>query len=303
MKPRARLLKFLAGAGLTLALLVALFALFNALIPNLGATPAEVAGSLPGDELVTQPSVVWNHAATLNAPPEQVWPWLIQIGDTRAAYYSYTFIENLFAGYAMYNNANQVQPEWQNPPSGQGVIMDYLVLCDAQTNQYVLACSTDKLPPGFIWTWLWAVEPAGAGQSRLLVRHNIQLPAEMNSPAVVTALNLSGYVMEKGMIEGIRQRAEGRSEPDFIEVVDIGLWLAALAAGSAAGVLFVKRENWQWPLGLGLIVVVALFVLTYVQPVVWVRFEVVVALWMGVWSVGRVGMGKREEAVALPASR
>ena len=35
---------------------------------------------LPGDDLIMSPSLVTNHAATVDAPPEQVWPWMTQVG-------------------------------------------------------------------------------------------------------------------------------------------------------------------------------------------------------------------------------
>src|SRR5204863_3147024 len=45
-----------------------------------GSTPAERRQPLPGDELVDYPSVVTNHATTIQASPEKVWPWLVQMG-------------------------------------------------------------------------------------------------------------------------------------------------------------------------------------------------------------------------------
>jgi hypothetical protein len=45
-----------------------------------GSTPAERSRRLPGDELVNRPTLVTNHAAHLPAPPEDVWPWLTQLG-------------------------------------------------------------------------------------------------------------------------------------------------------------------------------------------------------------------------------
>src|SRR3954447_9975734 len=45
-----------------------------------GSTKAERALALPGDDLVAHPSVVTDHAATIDAPPDDVWPWLVQVG-------------------------------------------------------------------------------------------------------------------------------------------------------------------------------------------------------------------------------
>ena len=51
-----------------------------------GATPAERAASLPGDDLVTA-DVVMDRAFELDAPPAEVWPWLVQLGKRRAGWY------------------------------------------------------------------------------------------------------------------------------------------------------------------------------------------------------------------------
>ena len=60
-----------------------------------GATPAEVVRPLPSDALVTDPTFDATRAITLEAPPEQVWPWLVQMGLTRAGWYSYDLLDNL----------------------------------------------------------------------------------------------------------------------------------------------------------------------------------------------------------------
>ena len=52
------------------------------------ATDQERAMPLPGDDLVPSPMVQATHAVTINAPPQQVWPWLVQTGQGRAGFYS-----------------------------------------------------------------------------------------------------------------------------------------------------------------------------------------------------------------------
>ena len=54
-----------------------------------GATDVEVALRAAGDELVRDPNLVATRAVTVDAPPEAVWPWLVQIGTGRAGWYSY----------------------------------------------------------------------------------------------------------------------------------------------------------------------------------------------------------------------
>jgi len=54
-----------------------------------GATKAELRRSLPGDGLVHTVKVGYTQAITINAPPEEVWPWLVQIGYQRGGWYTY----------------------------------------------------------------------------------------------------------------------------------------------------------------------------------------------------------------------
>ncbi len=53
-----------------------------------GATPDEVALSLPGDDLVENPRLASTRAITIRATPDEVWPWIAQIGQGRGGFYS-----------------------------------------------------------------------------------------------------------------------------------------------------------------------------------------------------------------------
>jgi hypothetical protein len=81
-----------------------------------GATDEEVTGSYPGAELVPDGQRGPTMAVTVNAPPEQVWPWLVQLGGDRAGWYSWDHLDN--AGRP---SATTVHPEWQNLAVGDSV--------------------------------------------------------------------------------------------------------------------------------------------------------------------------------------
>ena len=59
------------------------------------ATPAERAATLPGDELVSPADVVMDRAFDLPAPPDRVWPWIVQLGKARAGWYLPAGVERL----------------------------------------------------------------------------------------------------------------------------------------------------------------------------------------------------------------
>ena len=136
----------------------------------------ELGQSYPGDELLPQPIISWTHGVTIHARPEQVWPWVAQIGDTRGGFYSYTFIENVFARLGkthLYANANQIVEAWQNPQPGDGLISNALKIRAIQPGEWMLA---ESAAPDLGWTWLWSLRPEGQSDTRLTIRMKIQVP-------------------------------------------------------------------------------------------------------------------------------
>lgn len=268
MAAKGKAKRFLIGLGAVIVVLVISFSVLLAAIPTWGATAEEAARAYPGDETAPNPLVTWTHGATIDAAPEQVWPWIAQLGDVRGGYYSYTFIENLVVGANMYHNAASILPEFQNPQPGDSMITGALHVAEVKTGQYLLA---ESEIPDMVWTWIWSIEPAGENQTRLVVHTRIQ-PPEMGGVGglVGFVVNAGGFIMEQNMIQGLTLRAEGGSELAGIEWVEIGLWLLALAAGIVCAVHFVRRGGWL-ALGIGLVSVVWLMVLTFVQPALGLR--------------------------------
>ena len=84
-------------------------------------TDDERRATLPGDGLVAA-DVVMDRAFTLDAPPEQVWPWLVQIGKDRAGWYFPRTVERFFP--AGRRGARRIRPEYQDHQVGQ-VISDW----------------------------------------------------------------------------------------------------------------------------------------------------------------------------------
>ncbi len=53
-----------------------------------GSTAAERRAAMPGDAVVTAPSLVTDHAVTIAADPAEVWPWLTQMGWHLGGWYT-----------------------------------------------------------------------------------------------------------------------------------------------------------------------------------------------------------------------
>lgn len=186
-----------------------------------GASPAEVQQALPGDELVPAPLLGYTRAITIQAPAEGVWPWLIQLGQGRGGFYSYDGLENIARCHI--HSAGRIIPEMQNPQTGELVRLGpkgypcfaivsidpgralVLISADPQSERPVeLSERKDK---GYsIATWQFVLQPLGESMTRLLVRQRLSF-----SPDLTWVWRLTepvGFVMERKMMLGIRQRAE-----------------------------------------------------------------------------------------------
>jgi hypothetical protein len=74
---------------------------------------------VPGDELTPPPVEQNTRAITIAATPQEVWPWLVQMGADRGGFYSYAWLENLF-GLGIHN-ADRIVEEWQQLAVGDWV--------------------------------------------------------------------------------------------------------------------------------------------------------------------------------------
>jgi hypothetical protein len=291
MSVAAKIGRLVTGSLLVIVIVVATFALLQYWAPTWGATPAEVARTLPGDELIERLPGDATHGVTIDAPPEAVWPWIAQIGDDRGGFYSYTFIENpaqelMMGGKPVYRNANRILPQFQKPQPGEGLIMDSLQVYGVEPGKWLLAAQRSEAGD-FVWVWLWHLEPVGTNQSRLLVRGAVRLFPEGGNPVMSAVTGLGAFVMEWRMIQGIKLRAEGRTEPAWIEIVEILLWLAALVAGLGAAMRFLTRPAWLAALLLGLAALFMLIWFTVWLPSIWLRLLFDVALFALLWWVAR----------------
>jgi hypothetical protein len=182
------------------ALVLGAAAVYAAAVPRLrgwGATQQEREGAMTGDETVADPGVQHTRAVAIDAAAERVWPWLVQIGQDRAGFYSYTWLENL-AGCRM-RNADRIHPEWQRRALG-----DTLLLHPKAGYEIV------ALDPGRALAlqaaWYFAVEPDGPQRSRLIARW--RCPKGPLNTAFALLFDLPHFVMERKMLLGIKGRAE-----------------------------------------------------------------------------------------------
>lgn len=104
----------LLGAVLVLAAanLVLYAIIIRRILIKLGATDKEARETLPGDDILNTAQVQVTNAISIDAKSQDVWPWLIQIGQGRGGFYTYTWLQNLL-GLHM-SNANEIKELWQH---------------------------------------------------------------------------------------------------------------------------------------------------------------------------------------------
>ena len=212
----------IAGAGAA----AASAGIWTALRPRTltwGATCDEVVRPLPGDDLVANPLYVTTRAISVKAPAAAVWPWLVQLGQNRGGFYAYDVLENLMK--LDVHSADSIHPEWQDLTVGE----DYVTLDPDEYMKMTIAVLDP--PRAFVirsgvpgeapqpagdffkgeidFSWAFVVEPLDARSSRLLIRckgswHNTVAAAFVRP----FGLEPVHFIMEEGMLRGIRERAE-----------------------------------------------------------------------------------------------
>ena len=175
-----------------------------------GATEADLVRELPGDGLMASDSPrPIHHAVTIRAPAPIVWSYVVQLGQDRGGFYSYSGLENLL-GLRMLN-ADRVHPEWQQRRVGDFVPSAPAGWMGGAFGPRV-GWEVAEVVPGHAlvlrWWGAFVVDPAGPGSSRLLIRTHVA-----DSPLLLAPLDLFlfepiHFVMERRMLLTIRDLAE-----------------------------------------------------------------------------------------------
>jgi len=193
-------------APLLFVLAVFYLAIFRPWQLRWGATDEEVERAMPGDNIVDKPSFNATRAVTINAPAENIYPWIVQMGVNRAGWYSYDLLDNLARP-----SAEVILPEHQNIQVGDLIPMSP----DGKQGLWVKEFSNaewmlwwDKIGDN---SWVWGIYPEGESRSRLVTR--VRVKYRWFSPAILFNLIIEFFdilMMHKCML-GIKRRAEALS--------------------------------------------------------------------------------------------
>lgn len=203
--------RFLKTVGvLTVLGILAIIVMF-ALLPWMdrwGASTNEVAVSLPGDELVPSPRISYTRAITIHAIPEEIYPWIVQIGAERGGWYSYEWFETNILRCEI-SNADRIHAKWQNLKVGDPVKMcpgtsgppPYEVALLESDRAMILGHQENG---EWIEVWQFVLLPQADGSTRLIVRSRNAAQGWFWD-----VIRPGEFIMARGMLLGIRERAEG----------------------------------------------------------------------------------------------
>lgn len=167
--------------------------------------------NVPGDSLVPNDRGGYTMGITIHATPRAVWPWLVQMGQGRAGFYTHEWVESLLR--ADIHNADEIVPDWQRLKPGDVIRLtpaqylgrpgQALEVSEVLPEQALVF--RQELPRGGRGTWAFVLIGNGGRGTRLLFRRRTE------RLSLFDRVMLPGYVfMDSGMLRGIKKRAEGQ---------------------------------------------------------------------------------------------
>ena len=172
-----------------------------------GTAPEELVRSMPGDVLAPKPTFENTLAVTIDAAPEDIWPWLVQMGHGRGGLYSYDWLARLF-GYLDRPSETRVLPEFQRLNAGDVIPIGrgpgFPVAAVDARRSLVLSGKADD----FVWVWQFGLYPIDAITTRLVSRNSAAVPPTIASWLLLRVLEPAAFLMTRRMLLGVAQRAE-----------------------------------------------------------------------------------------------
>lgn len=234
--------KIIIIGGSVVIVLIAYASLARPYQLHRGATSEEVQRTVPGDELLLKPKYLATRAITIQASPEKIWPWIIQMGFKRAGFYGYDILENLGSPGGI-KSAERIVPELQNPMVGDDLpisLAGSLKFHAIEPNRYVI-WSGKSANGAYSYVYTWALYPINDYQTRLVSRARFtyswsnvkQLPFDLLT-------EFMEHLAIPEILQGVKGRVEGSIVPMTITNLKVAYYLATIGI-------------YAWVLGLTLI--------------------------------------------------
>ena len=206
MMKRTTALKLLAYSVLVGVVLVTL--VFTVYVPwglTWGATDEEINRRMAGDDIVPAPTFNATRAVTISGGPEEIWPWIVQIGFKRAGFYSWDRLDN--DGIP---SADTLLTEYESLAVGDSLPLSETVhaqVVDLDPDRFLLLVIDADSDTHGPWTWAWGLYPLDEHRTRLVTRLRVRSDSRWSN----LVLELGEIVMMHRHMLGIKRRVETSS--------------------------------------------------------------------------------------------
>lgn len=229
-------------AVLFVVLLAALYlSVIHPWMKTWGSTSDEQQMPLPGDELYPPGAVLSTMAVSIDAPPAVIWQWLVQVGQDKAGFYTYAWLENILG--ADIHNLNEIHLEWQTLRVGDAwrlLPANYLGGVGEFATDPVLLVDPGRAL-GLAMFGTYVIMPTDADSSRLLLR------GQSTSSSLVEKLLWDPivFIMGRRMLLGLAARAEGRPDaPAALMLLAHVSWVVAAFTMTLLFIRLKRRALW-----------------------------------------------------------
>ena len=180
-----------------------------------GTTSPDLSRVMAGDTLLPDSTFSYTMSVIVDASPEQIWPWLVQIGYQRGGLYSYDWLDRLF-GYLDRPSATRILPEFQHLAVGDQIPLGRGPGWPVAVVEPDRALVLDMRNMGGLdWVWQFGLYTIDERRTRLVSRSRVRTKAVW-ARLLTYAIEPAGFIMTRRMLLGLKERAEasraGRTE-------------------------------------------------------------------------------------------
>jgi hypothetical protein len=172
-----------------------------------GTTSSDLTRVMPGDSLIVDPTYSGTMTVIVNAGPEHIWPWLMQMGYQRGGLYSYDWLDRLF-GFLDRPSASRILPEFQHLAVGDEIPLGRGPGWPVAVMEPRRALVLDmRNMGGFDWVWQFGLYTVDEKRTRLVSRSRVRTQTVW-SRLFTYAIEPAGFLMTRRMLLGLKARAE-----------------------------------------------------------------------------------------------
>jgi hypothetical protein len=163
---------------------------------------------MPGDALIPNPTEMSMQAVTVNAPAEDTWPWLMQIGYQRGGLYSYDRLDRLF-GFLDRPSATRILPECQQLAAGDKILWGRSgTELTVGVLEPLRALALSYQVRGFFWVWQFGLYPLDEQRTRFVRRGTERVPSTPLWWLGMRVMKPASSIMTRRFLLGVKERAE-----------------------------------------------------------------------------------------------